>query len=67
MVKQDNTVRFKDGGGTIRNRKTGRIVRFYEHEGAYFIKLKVTDPEQLNISPVDPASHQPMDFHRRGR
>jgi hypothetical protein len=67
MVKQDNTVRFKNGGGTIRNRKTGRIVHFYEHEGVYFIKLKLTDPSLLDLSPADSANDRPVGFHRQGR
>ena len=39
IVKKNNDVRFRQDGGTIRNRTSGREVRFYQHEGVYFLKL----------------------------
>ena len=44
MVKNQNDVIFEDSGGSIRNRKTGRVIKFFEHEGVYFLKMKVKDP-----------------------
>ena len=60
MVKKGNDVNFEKGGGTIVNRSTGRVLRFYEHDGVYFLKVKVTDPG----TPFDSGHEQ--DFHRQG-
>ena len=49
MVKRNNEVKFKKDGGFIRNRDTGRLLKFYEHEGVYFLKLKVLDPSSINM------------------
>ena len=49
MVKRNNEVKFKKNGGFIRNRDTGRLLKFHEHEGVYFLKLKVLDPSSLNL------------------
>ena len=57
IVKRRNSVRFNQRGGTIKCLDTGRILKFYEHEGVYFIKLKVTDPA------IDP---QQLGFARPG-
>ena len=61
MVKNQNVVTFEDDGGTIRNKNSGRVMRFYEHEGVYFIKLKVKNPEDLDA--VAPNS---QGFQRQG-
>ena len=45
MVRRNNDVRFSGKGGTIRNKNTGRVLKFYEHEGVYFLKLKVNGPD----------------------
>ena len=58
MVKRRNVVRFADGGGTIRNSQTGRTIRFYEHEGVYFLKLKVDDVTDMVIDD-DPMEVEP--------
>ena len=49
MVKRNNEVKFKKDGGFIRNRDTGRLLKFHEHEGVYFLKLKVLDPSSINM------------------
>ena len=49
MVKRNNEVKFKKDRGFIRNRDTGRLLKFHEHEGVYFLKLKVLDPSSLNL------------------
>jgi len=61
MVKNENDVKFEEGGGFIRNRRSGRVLRFFEHEGVYFIKLKVKDPAFLEI-----VSPNTQGFHRQG-
>jgi hypothetical protein len=60
MVKKGNDVKFQKGGGTITNRATGRVLRFYEYDGVYFLKIEVNDP----IACPDPADNQ--DFPRQG-
>ena len=45
IVKRKNQVLFTDGGGTITHNDTGHVMKFYEHEGVYFLKLKVHDPD----------------------
>ena len=47
MVKRNNEVKFKNDGGFIRNRDTGRLLKLHEHEGVYFLTLKVLDPSSL--------------------
>ena len=60
MVKKENDVNFHPGGGSIVNRRTGRALKFFEHDGVYFIKLKVCDPSWFLDAPDD------EDFHRQG-
>ena len=50
MVKKGNDVKFQKGGGTITNRTTGRVLRFYEYDGVYFLKIEVTDPSLFTDS-----------------
>ena len=45
MVRHKNDVKFTDNGGTITNRRTGRVINFHEHEGVYVLKLKVKGPD----------------------
>lgn len=49
MIKMGSDVEFHDGGGSIHNRRTGNTLLFYEHEGVYFIKLKVKDPAMMDM------------------
>ena len=53
MVKRGNDVRLVPDGGTITTRDTGRSIRFHEHEGVYFLKLRIagpkSDPGQLDF------------------
>ena len=62
MIKSENDVHFEDGGGSIRNRRTGRILNFFEHAGVYFIKLKLKDPADLHLIASDNQG-----FQRQGR
>ena len=63
MVKHRNDVIFEDSGGSIRNRKTGRVINFFEHEGVYFLKIKVKDP----IAMGQFISNNSLRFHRQGK
>ena len=57
MVRRRNHVDFRDGGGTIRNLDTGKVLHFHEHDGVYFIKMKTSGPN-------DDVEH--AGFHRQG-
>ena len=59
IVRQGNLVKFRRGGGYIRNAKTGTRLHFVERQGVYFIKVKVKDP-----SPEDALEQS---FTRPGR
>ena len=54
MVERGNDVRFVPDRGTTTHRDTGRLVKFHEHEGVCFLKLKVAgqsaDSGQLDFS-----------------
>ena len=43
LVKDGNEIYICDGGGYILNLKTNKRMYFFEHQGVYFIKLKVKD------------------------
>ena len=45
IVRRNNEVKFLQEGGIIRNRSTGEVIPFYEHQGVYFVKLKIKDPQ----------------------
>ena len=60
IVKKGNDVNFQKGQGTIVHRTTGRTLRFNEHDGVYFLKIKVPDPGHL-----DSLVHS-QDFPRQG-
>ena len=44
IVRKDNYVTFRDGGGYIKNVKTGHKMRFVKRQGVYFIKVQVQAP-----------------------
>ena len=44
IVRKGNYVTFRDGGGYIKNVKSGKRLHFVERQGVYFIKVKVNDP-----------------------
>ena len=54
IVRQNNDVLFRQGGGTIVNRALKRTLRFYEYQGVYFIKLKIKDPSDMDIDGTQP-------------
>ena len=57
IVKQGNDVRFYEDGGTISNKDSGRVLKFYEHDGVYFLKLKVDGTGE---------DAELLGFHRQG-
>ena len=63
MVKNQNDVISEESGGSIRNRKTGRVIKFFEHEGVYFLKMKVKDP--IAMEQFVAENSQP--FQRHGK
>ena len=67
MVKRNNDVRFRRGGGSIHNRATGKSINFHEHEGVYFLKLKISDPKDFDIFTNDDAGQSTQSFTRQGR
>ena len=58
IVKRRNKVEFADEGGTITHNDSGAVMRFFEHEGVYFLKLKVHDPD---------VPSQQLGFSRQGQ
>ena len=52
VVKNKNLVLFEDEGGHIESKSTGMRMPFFEHEGVYFLKLKIKKPTE----PVPEAS-----------
>ena len=54
IVKRRNKVEFSDAGGTITNNGSGKVIRFFEHEGVYFIKLKVHNPDDQQLGFIRP-------------
>ena len=44
MVKRNNEVKFKKSGGFIRNRDTGRVLKFHEHESIF---LEIEGPRSI--------------------
>ena len=48
-VKAGKDVRFYEGGGQLKDRKTGKTIQIYELDGTYYMKLKVHSPEHQNL------------------
>jgi hypothetical protein len=60
IVKQNNDVIFRDVGGVIRNRATGKEIKIVERDGVYFIKMLIKPPTG------DKSIDESASFHRRG-
>ena len=56
-VKSGKDVRFYEGGGELRDRRTGKTIHIHELDGTYFIRMKVELPDAPSPEP----------FHRQGR
>ena len=67
IVRRGNEVRFKKLGGIIRNHSTGEPQRFHEHQGVYFMKLKVNDPSLLDNGALPPPPIPLPNNHRPKR
>ena len=69
MVKRGSAVCFEDMGGFIIDRETRTVIRFYEFEGVYFVKLKVHDPATFKhlLEPDEGDKVDPAPFGRPGR
>ena len=48
-VASGNDVSFYEGGGCIRNRKSGATAKFLEMGGVYFLKLKLKQPTKVGV------------------
>ena len=59
-VKRKNTAMIDEHGGYLQNRASGAQIPIYEHEGVYYLKIKVKRPS-LPMPPPEPV------FGRRGR
>ena len=44
IAKKKNDVQFTLQGGTIRSQVAWQTIRFYERDGVYLIKLKISKP-----------------------
>ena len=56
LVRDLNDVIFKNGGGYIKNRRSGKRLNFFEHGGVYYLIMKIRPPTKSEKS----------DFHRPG-
>ena len=59
IVRQQNDVQFGRQGGTIKNRKSGRTIKFHEYQGVYFLKLKVRNPDLMDVDDSIPPHGEP--------
>ena len=47
MVKEGFDIHFTEDGGYIKSRDEGRRIQFLEADGAYWLKMKVSPPDDL--------------------
>ena len=59
IVRQNNDVQFGRRGGTIKNQKSGRTIKFHEYQGVYFLKLKVRNPNLMDTDESIPPHDEP--------
>ena len=58
LTKEGNEVIIRDDGGEIANKASSKKIQFFQHNGVYDLKIKISKPEDTdNVSPL---------FHRRG-
>ena len=50
LVEDGHDVWIRKGGGIIRNITNNKEIKFYEHAGVYYLKMKVDDPDGGNSS-----------------
>ena len=44
LCKDGNEVRMNRRGGFIRHIKSGKVINFFEHQGVYYVKLRIQPP-----------------------
>ena len=44
LVPDDHEIYIKKGGGSIRHTTNGKQIKFFEHAGVYYLKLKINPP-----------------------
>ena len=59
LVKDGNDVYINKKGGYIINLATGKMMRFYNFQGVYYVKMMITSGLQSKV-------HNAADFHRPG-
>ena len=60
LVKDGNDVYINKKGGFIKNMATGKVMKVYNFQGVYYLRMKVTSGKQSGPS-------NKSDFHRPGR
>ena len=69
-VHRGNELRIKEGGGTVENMKSGKVVILQEREGVYFLKMSLLPPQlqqryaQLGRTPNGTVKPKKMVFSR---
>ena len=59
-VKGGWSFSFEEKGGTMTNLATGKTFKFIEAEGAYWIKIKVQNPNDNKVAwPIPPVFSRP--------
>ena len=48
LVRDDHEIYIKRCGNSIRNITSGKQIKFFEHAGVYYLKLKITPPVDSN-------------------
>ena len=56
LVHDHHNVRFKKGGGYIKNLLTGERIPIFEYQGVYYLKMKILPPTR----DVDPVFSRPV-------
>ena len=50
LTKEGNEVIIRDDGGEIVNKASGKRIPFFQHNGVYYLKLKITKPDDSHHS-----------------
>ena len=63
LVDDGHDVWIRKGGGIIQNTKNKKEIRFYEHAGVYYLKMKVDEPEGGNNNSLFTRPGARTSFH----
>ena len=55
-IKAGNDLFITEDGGTIKNRKTGRVIKLHERCGVYFFKMSLLPPDQQKQNDEPPKT-----------